>query len=402
MRTLISKANVLARLFALWQPPEKNERIPIEQAFGRVTAEPMDARLTLPVKRASAMDGFAVIAERFKNGIPDTSTWVLGVDYVRADTGDDFDDCFDAVIPIEKISFAANNTPIFNVETPLATGTGVRGAGAWTKEGERLIDARLPLRAVDLAALTLGGITEITVVSKPTVAFIPTGSELVPPGAIPARGQNVNSNSILLDCLLREVGAEPLIFPIVHDKWRELEDNLAQALARSDIVVIGGGSSKGGEDFCADLLKKHGEVICHGVAAAPGRPLCLALIDGKPVINLPGPALAAFYGFDWCIRAIVCRWLGIPLPQRKKVTVTLTEDLVCSEKMSIMYRAYLRRNDNGSLEATPLSMGGTSTPRALCADVIYISTPGEGTHKRGTQIEVELLREETASTPTVR
>lgn len=393
MNALITKSEVLARLFSLWTPPRKSEKIPVEQALGRVTAEPVYARFTLPVKRASGMDGVAIISGRFSQGIPDTSGWLVNIDYVRADTGDDFDDRFDAVIPIEKVTFTENGTPQFDVETPIAPGTNVRGAGVWVREGEMLVDALRQLGSVELAALTMGGIAEVSVIKKPSVGYIPTGSELVPANTTPARGQNVNSNSILLDALLREAGAQPLIFPIVRDNQQQLEDQLLSALKQSDILMIGGGSSKGGEDFCADLLKKYGEVICHGVAAAPGKPLCLALIDGKPVINLPGPSLAAFYGFDWCVRAIIGHWLGIPLPQRRKIKVTLTEDLCCSERMSIMYRANLRHNERGEIEALPLAMGGNSIPQALCTDAVYVSTPGEGTHKKGEQIEMELLRE---------
>lgn len=393
MDGLKAKSEVLAQLFSLWQPSRKFEKVSIKHALGRITSEPVHARFTLPVKRASGMDGVAVISERFAQGIPDTSHWSLDIDYARADTGDDFDDRFDAVIPIEKVTFTENGKPLFNVETPVVPGIGVRSAGCWVQEGELLIDAHKPLRATDLAALALGGIAEVSVITKPVIGYIPTGSELVPVGVTPARGQNVDSNSILLDCLLREIGAEPLILPIVHDNRQQLEENLQQALKRTDVLIIGGGTSKGCEDLCADLLKKQGNVICHGVAVAPGRPLCLALIDGKPVINLPGPPVAAFYGFDWCIRAIICQWLSIPLPQRKKVMATLTEDFPCPDQISFMRRANLRRNEQGEIEASPLGMG-KSIPQMLCTDALYITVPGEGDHKKGSQIEVELLREE--------
>ena len=101
---LTKKEDALAMLFERWAPARRTETVPLSEAAGRVLAEDQLADWNIPVVRASAMDGIAVRADRFRNGVPDTSGWVIGKDYVRADTGDDFPDEFDTVIAIEDVT----------------------------------------------------------------------------------------------------------------------------------------------------------------------------------------------------------------------------------------------------------------------------------------------------------
>ncbi|MDR3114743.1 MAG: hypothetical protein LBU25_04400, partial [Treponema sp.] len=295
----ITRKEVLEELFALWNPPFNIETVPLEEARGRITAQALYSRLTLPLVRSSNGDGIAVCSAAFAEGPPDTSAWIEGNDYVRADTGDDFDDRFDAVIMIELVGFDGEGRIFLPPELRVVPGLNISGTGNSVMEGELLLEKALPIRACDLGALALGGLRDVPVVKKPLVAFIPTGSELIPAGQLPKRGQNIDTNSILARHMLLEMGAEPLILPIVKDDPELLKQALEQALDVADVVIINGGSSKGAEDYNARLLAEQGSLICHGVNAAPGRPLCMALIGQKPVVNLAGPMVAAYFGLDW-------------------------------------------------------------------------------------------------------
>ena len=104
----------------------------------------------------------------------------------------------------------------------------------------------------------------------------------------------------------------------------------------SDIVLVNAGTSKGGEDYSCHLLEEAGQVLFHEVAAVPGRPMSMALVQGKPVVNLSGPSFAAFYSMDWAVRAIVCRCLGVPVPVRETVEATLTETLQAPPFFALM------------------------------------------------------------------
>jgi molybdopterin molybdotransferase/putative molybdopterin biosynthesis protein len=384
----------LESFFQRWRFQPQTEQIPLAEACGRVLAEAQYSKHALPVVRASGMDGIGVDSSRFANGIPDTSQWILGVDYARADTGDDFDDRFDAVIPIEDVTFDPRGIPQISPETQVTAGSNVRGSGSIVKKGELLAEKNLPVRPVDLAALAAGGVTEIPVYRKPRVAFIPAGSELIPLGTALSRGKNIDTNSVMAEHMLNEMGALPLRYPIVKDDLPALKEALRRALAESDVVVISGGSSKGDEDYGARLIQAEGELIFHGIAAAPGRPMGAGIVGGKPVVNISGPALAAFYGLDWFVRPIVAHCLSVPPLRRQKITGVLAEDLSCPPSMEILCKVQVRRNEDGGYAVYPCSRGNAAMSAIMTSNAMYVSKIGDTGYKKGDTIEVELLRSE--------
>lgn len=389
-----TKAEALHALFTKYTPQKKVEWIPCFEAMGRVTSESIYSRNTLPVVRASMMDGIAVSSELFKDGIPDTSEWEIGREYVRADTGDDFDDRFDAVIAIEDVSFDQQGKLQIKKGLQVKKNTGVRKRGSLINEGDKILSAKIPINSSDLAAMVLGGITEVPVYKKPIAAFIPTGSELVPAGTVPQRGQNVDSNSILVKNMLLEMGAVPICYPIIKDSYEELEISLERALKEADFIIVNGGSSKGEEDLTTKVMKRKGDVLVHGISAGPGRPMSLSVVEGKPVINLSGPIVAAYYGMDWCIRAIVNQYLGLPMLRRQRVKAILTEDMPCPMQISFLCRINIKKADNGTYLADPVPFKVVSMGSCMTTNAQFISEIGQGDYKKGDEIEVELLRSE--------
>jgi molybdopterin molybdotransferase/putative molybdopterin biosynthesis protein len=389
-----TKAQALESLFQSWSFRPLTEQVPLAEACGRVLAENQYSRHTLPVTRASAMDGIGVVSSRFLSGIPDTSQWILGKDYVRADTGDDFDDRFDAVIPIEDVAFDERGVPRLSPEAQAAKGSNIRGPGSTVHKDELLMEKNLPVRPVDLAVLAMGGIEKVPVYQKPRVAFIPAGSELVAPGTPPARGQNIDTNSLMAEHMLKEMGAAPICYPIVKDDLPALKEALGRALEESDIVVVSGGSSKGDEDYGTRLIQAEGELLFHWVAAAPGRPMSAGIVRGKPVVNISGPALAAFYGLDWFVRPAVARCLSVPPLRRPKITGVLAEDLSCPPFMEFLCRVQVRRNEDGGWAIYPCSRDHSTMSATMTSNALFISKLGDGGYKKGAMIEVELLRSE--------
>jgi molybdopterin molybdotransferase/putative molybdopterin biosynthesis protein len=392
-----SRAEVMERLFALWTPRRETETLPLEQSYGRICGADLRSRLSLPVVRSSGGDGIAVRSAGFSGPSPDTSAWREGRDYVRADTGDDFDDRFDAVIMVEALTFNGEGGFTLPPGFVVSPGMNVRDRGDLVAEGELLLRRGLPVRACDLGALAMGGVTEVPVLRKPIAAFIPTGNELVPPGVIPGRGQNVDSNSIMIRHLLLEMGAEPLIFPIVRDEKGAIRAALDKALEKADMVFINGGSSKGAEDHNARLLAEMGQVLSHGVSSAPGRPLCAALAGGKPVINLPGPMLAAYFAADWCIRGIISRALGIPLPRRQRIKAILKGEggpRKLPENFELFCRVALEPAGPGheGYEASLILPGKTAGERTPGFSSAQCILKGPLPPQSGDEIEVELTR----------
>lgn len=393
MQQLPTRKLIIETLLEKWNPEKQTETISIDNALNRVLARNYEALYSIPVVRASAMDGIAVISERFENGIPDTSGWKPGEDFSRADTGDDFDDRYDAVIPIEDVSISDDGKISINDNVSVKSNMNIRPAGSTIQKGETVGRENRRLQSFDLACLAMGGITEIEVYKKPRVAFLPTGSELVPLGQDVTRGKNIDSNSILVKNMLIEMGAEPILYPITKDSKDELNHVLDSALHDADIIIISGGSSKGEEDFNARILEERGAALFHWVAAAPGKPMCVAIIDNKPVINIPGPPVAMFYGMDWCIRELVNKMLHLPMPKRCKIKGELTAEIAAPPSMEILCLMDIEQTDEGYKVKQKKWRGGSMVD-TLSAGATYITELGTAVKHPGEIIEVTLLRDE--------
>lgn len=387
-----NRQEALEMLFQAWTPQPCTEEVPLMEAAGRVTACELVSKAELPVCRVSGMDGIAVKSKDFETAVPDTSCWRAGIDYVRADTGDDFPDEFDAVIMIEHVKLLENGSVELKLPLPMPVkpGSMTRPAGSTIKKGDLILKQGSRIRPTDLAALAMGDYAFVPVVKKPVVAMIPTGSELIVPGQGPKRGENIDTNSAMVTAQLKELGADVILFPIIRDERKELSQALEKALEQADLVVINGGSSKGSEDFNVHLLEERGKVICHEVAAVPGRPVTLALMDGKLVINVPGPTLAAYFVVDWCLGAVIDRWLGVT---RKRHTVTgvLAEPLEKGGPVQILHRMNVVCEPDGTALIYPIPMRGKNAAMQMTSNAQYVTALFEEPHEKGELLEVELL-----------
>jgi len=349
---MTSRIEALEKLFAVWTPPRETETVPLAEAVGRTLAETQRSCLTMPPAHVSVCDGIAVKSASFVHGLPDASGWVEGREYVWADTGDDFPDEYDAVIRVEELEKLPGGGLRITRRESVEPGDSVKPRGGTVQEGDKLLDAGQVIRPTDLSALAMGGAFTVPVWKRPVAAFLPTGSELIPCGAAPKRGENIDSNSLMVPAMLRELGAECLCFPITRDAVSELRETLHAALAQADIVVINGGSSKGGEDFNTRLIAEEGDLLFHEVSAAPGRPTAIGVVQGKPVVNMPGPPLAAYFVTDWCLRAILDRWLCHPPRILHTVRGVLTAPLGPGGPVETFRRLHAERAEDGSVRLT--------------------------------------------------
>ncbi|MCC8122734.1 MAG: molybdopterin molybdotransferase MoeA [Oscillospiraceae bacterium] len=395
--TLTAKEEALAQLFAAWTPELQTETVPLAEAAGRVLAEEVHAQYNIPLVRASAMDGVAFPFSLVENGVPDTTQWRLGTEFVRADTGDDFPDAYDTVVPIEQVKILPEGGLAFAPGIVFKRGAHVNPSGSQVQAGELLTPRGTVLNASDIAAIGRGGYASVRVVRRPRVAFVPTGSELVTVGTPIARGQNYDTNSVMAEILLREMGAEPVLRPILKDDPDALRQTLSELLEETDIVILNAGTSMGDEDYCGHLLEESGHLLFHGVAAVPGRPLGAAVIQNKPVLNISGPAIAALHGLEWMVRPTVARALGIPTPQRPSVQAVLTAN-VNADGISKFIRMEVTRGADGTYYTTPLAPHGPNAApfgRLMSSNGYYMTIrvkPGESAPQAGDTIPVTLLR----------
>jgi molybdopterin molybdotransferase/putative molybdopterin biosynthesis protein len=322
---VMTTGEIMDKMRANWTPDAGEESIDVARAIGRVPARDVFSKMDIPVCRGAECDGIAVRSSDFTGGTPDTSSWVLGRDYAMADMGDDFDDRFDAVIPIEDVDLSGGGV-VLSENAAAAPGQLVEPKGGTVHDGE-LLARGTRLSSIDIANLVTAGVRRIDAIKRPKVAFIPTGKELVAAGERPSRGQVIDCNSAMTRALLGAFGAETVLFPIVKDVRRDLEGVMDDAMAVCDIVLINGGASKGTEDFCPRLIERGSLFFSHYVKARPGRPIAAAIKNGKPVVNIPGPAFSAFFPLQWCVRALIDHWFGLRDAPRPMMTVRAKNDL---------------------------------------------------------------------------
>jgi putative molybdopterin biosynthesis protein len=279
---LRSLDEALALLTTSFAVPRRTEKVPIMQAAGRVVAEPIFAKYSVPAVNISAMDGIAV-RSRDTIGASDRNPVTLK-HCARVNTGNIIPPEFDAVIMIEDVWESGSR---FQVRRAAVPWQHVRPAGEDIKENKLVLPRGHLIRPFDIGALVTYGITSIEVLAV-NVGIIPTGSELVPLGVRPGPGQVVESNTVMAQVFLSQMGAHCTRLPIVQDDPDLIRESIRTAIRENDVVLISAGSSAGTRDFTESVIRSLGELIFHGVAVKPGKPVMLGKIDGKPVLGLPG------------------------------------------------------------------------------------------------------------------
>ncbi|GAW92182.1 molybdopterin biosynthesis protein [Calderihabitans maritimus] len=370
--------------------PGPAEIIPVEESLGRITAEPVYARVSSPHYTAAAMDGFAVQASlTFGASETNPRQLAVGSEAIMVDTGDPLPDGCNAVIMVEDVHFV---TPeVIEITQPVFPWQNVRPVGEDIVTSEMIVPSNHRLRPTDIGGLLAGGVTEVAVYRKPRVAILPTGTELVEPGSDLKPGDIIDSNTRMLAGLVEEWGGIPKRFPITSDDFDALKRALAEALEQADLVLINAGSSAGREDFTAEVIKSLGQVLFHGVAIKPGKPVILGLAKNCPVIGVPGYPVSAYLCADLFVKPIVYRKLGSVPPVRAEIEAVLSRKLVSSIGIEEFVRVKLGQV-GGKTVATPISRGAGVIMSLIRADgIIRIPRLSEG-YAAGERVPVELLR----------
>ncbi|MGN1413253.1 MAG: molybdopterin biosynthesis protein [Anaerovoracaceae bacterium] len=266
-------------------------------SLGRRTAGPVFARCCSPLFNASAMDGIAVRAADTKGADESRPKRLkLGLDYKIVDTGDPIKAPFDAVIMAEDVVELDEETVEIRASVP--GWNHVRPIGEDIAVGEMILQTGHVIRPVDIGVLLASGNLQVEVYRKPRVGILPTGTEIIKPSAVPKEGDIIDSNSGMFAAMVEEAGGVPERLDIVEDDYEKIKETVLRQLEIQDMVLINAGSSAGTEDYTVHVLREIGQVVIHGVAMKPGKPVILAIADGKPVIGLPGYPVSAWLAFE--------------------------------------------------------------------------------------------------------
>ncbi len=333
MSALLSLETATARMLERLQPLPATT-VGVDEAVGRVLAEPIVARVTMPPWDNSAMDGFAlqaadiagatrrwpktlqVVGESRAGHAPEVE--VRSGTAVRVLTGAMIPDGADAVVPVEDTDAPAGMADLPEsviIRAAAAPGAHIRAAGSDLHQGDRLLEPGIRISPAAVAVIVAAGHGAMRVHRRPRVAILATGDELVEAGAALGPGQIHDSNAPALAAQARLVGAEVRRFGIVRDTLAEVERRLAEAIAWADVVVVSGGVSVGAHDVVKLAFERFGKLELWRVAIQPGKPLAFGRAvgpDGASVLffGLPGNPVSTFVTFELFVRPVLRRLSG--------------------------------------------------------------------------------------------
>lgn len=300
------------------------ERVTLENAYGRVLSQDVTCKSDIPSALTCALDSIAVKWDDFANlepgTIPDTSSWVRGVDWEFANTGVAMPEGFDTAIVIEHVEVSDDEERVSILAAPSSRFAGTRAAGSKMRAGDVAVAAPCVITPDIAARIASAGHSSAEVIARPRVAFIPTGNELVPPnvpfskhasGKFAGKGKVYESNSVVVRGKVEQWGGVYVPFDIVPDDRDAIQTAIERACAVADIVVLNAGSSKGSDDWSVEVLEEMGRIICHQTNHGPGHHSSYAIVGDTPIVGISGPSAGASFTLNFYLLPIMRKFLGL-------------------------------------------------------------------------------------------
>jgi putative molybdopterin biosynthesis protein len=396
--------------------PLPAEEVSLDQALHRVLAADVVAPLDVPSFDRANVDGFAVRAEdTFGAGEERPRTLRLNAEVlapgmvpqhaVTAGTATAL--ATGAVIPrgadaIVMVEHTDDQGRLVLVRRPATPGANITFAGTDIGRSETVLRRGELLTSRETGVLAALGLTTVAVVSRPSVAILSTGDEIIPPGATMRPGLVFDSNATVLAGAVRELGGLPVCLGIVPDQRDALETALRQALAY-DVVLLSGGTSKGPGDLSYHVVAELGPpgIVAHGVALKPGKPLCLAAVSVQdrrgsrtvPIAVLPGFPTSAIFTFHEflapVIRALAGRPKDLPISVPARLPLRVNSERGRTEYLLV--NLVSPAADNELQVAYPMGKGSGSVTTFGRADG-FVTIPRQREYLESDEIvEVHLL-----------
>ena len=310
--------------------PLPAERVALAAALRRVLAHDLAAPIDVPPFDRANVDGFALRAAD-TTGATDGAPVELSLNAeviacghapkvevgpgtaTAIATGGVIPRGADAVVMIEHTELIESVSAI-EIRRAVSPGQFISYAGSDIARGETLLRKGQVIGSREIGMLAACGLASADVVRRPKVAVLSTGDELVALGGDLRPGGVYDSNGAILAAAVAEAGGEAVPFGAFPDDPAALEAAIRRALAECDMVVLSGGTSKGAGDLSHRVVSQLGQpgILVHGVALKPGKPLCLAIADGKPIAVLPGFPTSAIFTFHAFVSPVIRARSALP------------------------------------------------------------------------------------------
>lgn len=369
--------------------PMPGEAVKVADSLGRVTAAPVYARVSSPHYHSSAMDGYAVrFDETFGASEREPRLLRVGDKAVYVNTGAPMPEGFNAVVMVEDVSLSGDSIEIIK---PLTPWKNVRVIGEDIVATELIMAESELIRPLDIGAMLAGGNTEVEVRKRPRVVVMPTGSEIIEPEEELSRGKIIEFNSRVMGGLIEEWGGEFIRYGIVPDREDALREAVLKAAGMGELIVLNAGASAGTRDFTRGIIEELGELVLHGIAIKPGKPLVLGVVNGTPVLGTPGYPVSAYITFTLFAKPLISAWLGVEPEPPERVGARLSRQIHSELGQEEFIRVKVG-HVGGGFVATPLGRGAGAMMSLVRADGLLRVPPMSEGLGAGADVEVELMR----------
>lgn len=353
--------------------PLPAEVVALPEAWGRVLATPVQARLTQPPADVSAMDGYALRAADGRAGARVAvvghapagrpfAGHVAAGEAVRLFTGSVVPGGADCVLPQEDVDRDAD---WITLREAAQAGRHIRRAGQDFRQGDTLVPAGVRLGARAIGLIAAGNHPWVAVHRQPRIAILATGDEIVLPGEPLAAGGIVSSNAHALAALVRAGGGVPVILPIAPDDPAAIA-SVADRLSGIDLLLTTGGASVGEHDLVQSSLATRGFALDFWkIAMRPGKPLLFGRLGDVPVLGLPGNPVSAFVCAVLFLWPALARLGGLADDALRPVEARLAGPVAANDHRADHLRAALSTDPAGALVATPFDRQDSSLLQLL-------------------------------------
>ncbi len=393
------------------------ETIPLAEARGRVLADRLDAELDVPGFDRASVDGYAVRArDTFDAGEADPTTLPLvGTVHageepsvtvepgtcVEISTGAVVPDGADAVVMVEDTEERSRNSGDSGADAPshvafrtaVAPGDNVMFAGADIAAGARGLGPGTAITPREIGLLSALGVDQVPVRGRPTVGIVSTGDELVRPGEDldSARGEIYDVNSYTVAAGVEEAGGEAVLYPHAGDDYDEMERTLIDASEECDLVLSSGSTSASAVDVIYRVIEDRGELLLHGVAVKPGKPMLIGRIGDSAYVGLPGYPVSALTIFRTFVAPAIREAAGQPEPPTATVDGEMAVEERYSEGRRRLMPAGLVEGGDGETLVYPVDRGSGATTSLVEADGVVAVHPDTEYLAAGESVTVQLF-----------
>jgi putative molybdopterin biosynthesis protein len=338
---VVSREEAVARFEAALFPYASRRRMaPVLEALGLPLAQDVAAPVDAPPFDRSNVDGFAVRAGDLAQASEARPVVLrLNGEVVRCGasprlplapgtatpiaTGAPLPRGADAIVMVERTH--PHGEDAIEVTRAAAPGQFVSFAGSDIARGETLLRAGAVLGSREIGMLAACGVAQVEVIARPRVGVLSTGDELIAGGKPLRPGAIYDANGPVIAAAVAENGGEAHLLGAVADDEAALQTAVAAAFDSYDMLILSGGTSKGAGDLTCAIVARLGApgIVAHGVALKPGKPLCLAVCAGKPVVVLPGFPTSAMFTFHDIVAPALRRMAGLPPRAQARVEARL-------------------------------------------------------------------------------